>query len=476
MNRHWWFLALSLSLPAVGMHDYCVKQIVPFATLAPELMFGLEPGERFMYPIRILRNSDTGRVLARVGFVRWTTPEGGGPLSPDRFRHGILSFEGNSVGSLMLPATDRQNGPTTAPVLFSPAHRQRLAYFTGGVMNVYDQEDEGILFRYRVIEDVPHRRNALMGGAGDEYYTIIHAESNATGRYFLTIPDLGGDVLIRHSDDGRLHFRIQADLAPEVGNRRQWRTDYENRGLDAHFSLDGRHVLVAHQYGIGSVWEVESGRMVAGFPLKRSGNEWPSLEVSPYDNVFMVQTTKMPGVGGSGTHEDSVEFFSFDPEGGQQMVKSIKRFNRASEMTRQAFRDGYHIPIAFGPGRQVLVGTFAGDTYLYDLDQGAGDMAVVNSALAGGHGGSPITAVAFDPKNQFFATGSENGLLCVWSSHPGGNHYQLKGQSLPIISLQFTPEGDRLLIHNLNREDREGPFSLSGAQSLFLLDTKNLKP
>jgi WD40 repeat protein/serine/threonine protein kinase len=172
-----------------------------------------------------------------------------------------------------------------------------------------------------------------------------------------------------------------------------------------------------------------------------SGGEDQSVrlwDVKGYEEVRVLHATVFAG------HEDAVLSAKFSRDGKQIVTASRDRtaslWNAENGTPVRRFQEGHEFlasGVVFYPdGKHLATGAGDNSVRVWDVTAGTQTAAMTPTGRIG--------TLAVSPDNQLLATGSLGSDIQLWNAANGATLGALKGHTMEISALMFSPSGDRL--------------------------------
>jgi WD40 repeat protein len=314
----------------------------------------------------------------------------------------------------------------------------------GGVIRVWDLASGKEL----ATNDEAHQGNinviavtaTVIATAGDDHF--IRLWDWATGKQQLKLAQVHWERYIRAmalSPDGT---KVASSLDGIVGLR-DTATGGKTPMLPGHgfgcmgvsFTPDGRHLLACGDGLMLRKWDVATGKLVLEHALRPQGSKMPEdrsdakqLVKGPLSLIFGTRTFSLDGK--LLVLYDASQFHVFDVATG----KDLYQIQSNSPQTNS---------VAISPDNRLLLASAFGKPSTISLWELATRQLRMEILQPDGEEGP----VAFSPDNKVFATtaGQPDRRIVIWDMANGNEVGVIKGFRARVISLAFTPDGNRLI-------------------------------
>ena len=317
-------------------------------------------------------------------------------------------------------------------------------------------------------------------GSDDE---TVKVWDSTSGKELLTIKGHRGEInSVVFAPDGQRIASASADRTAKVwdaasGNELLTLRGHSNLVSSVAFSPDGRRIATGSWDHTARVWEADSG--VQLLVLEGSPDEVKSVAFSPdsqrivtggwdpWAKVWEAASGKelrtLPGRSG---------FWSaaFSPDGRRIATGSadltVQVWDADSGEEQLAFK-GHNdevCSVAFSPnGQRLVTGSLDVTAKLWDL--GSPEKLLT-------HSGKSVLKAAFSHDGQRIATGGEDGTVKVWGTASGQELLNFKAHSLPIRSVAFSPDDQRMVTSG-HRDPTLKVWEAASGRELFTLKGHN---
>jgi WD40 repeat protein len=201
-----------------------------------------------------------------------------------------------------------------------------------------------------------------------------------------------------------------------------------SRVADLGFSRDGRRLVTFGRDGAANVWDVGSGRL---------GPTWVEPQVWDTNDARIATCAISPDGSLVALGLAHGKYNHMEDWHSQLGVHGV---DEVSAVDVKARREGIITALEFDPrdGKRLLVVTDRGTIEFLDATSGSVLQRITN--------GIPSTWTArFSSDGRLLATGSEDGLVQIWTSDGSRTWTNVAPQQVAVKDLAFTPDGTRLV-------------------------------
>jgi eukaryotic-like serine/threonine-protein kinase len=375
-------------------------------------------------------------------------------------------------------------GPAISSVAFSPNGERIVTGSNDRTAQVWDAATgaellrlEGHTNRIRSVAFSPDGKRIATGSADQ----TVRVWDPVSGKELFCLQGQSGLVTsLAFSPDNQRIVTGSADSMVRIWDARSGKELFRFKGhsdgiSSVAFSPDGRMILSGSRGHVAKIWAVSNTREVLAIPAHT--REITSIAFSPDGNRFVTASyDKTASIWDSATgkelfppkaHSDEVWSVTFSHDGQRivtgsaDLTAKVWVVGNDHEPLVLTGHDGTITSVAFSPDdRRIVTGSYDHTARIWDATTGK-ELLRLN-----GHDNF-IACVAFSPDSQRIATGSYDGTARVWDAitgheifkvegrvaaitalHPAfgsGPFLTLKGQSAAIISVTFSPDGQRLI-------------------------------
>jgi len=251
---------------------------------------------------------------------------------------------------------------------------------------------------------------------------------------------------------------------------------------DVIFTPDGDHLVSAGDDNVVRVWDWQAGetvRTIRGHIGYQGEGKIYALALSPdgqwlavggwmHDNAIRLYDFK---TGNLVTllkgHEDTLNTLAFSPNsqylasGGHDATAIIWDVKQQRVLHNLSGHTAEIYAIAFTPDNQRLVtGSYDHDLRLWQVSNGA------QLAVLSGHTDKVYT-LAVSPQDSLIASGGHDYMVQLWDGKTGELIKELIHQETEIGSLQFTPDGQSLIVTAADSPYHADLFSVPAGEQLL---------
>lgn len=234
------------------------------------------------------------------------------------------------------------------------------------------------------------------------------------GRLVATV-SLEGATRIWFAATGRFYRALGEE--EEGVNTLSFKKHRSHQDVNGSFSPDDRLLATASLYGIGRIWNVETGTLEA--VIRGHSGSIERVEFSPEDGRLV-----------TASHDGTARLWDID-----------------GVLRAKLRHDSPPIFAAFSPDGMRIV-TLAG-----------GDVASIWDASSGrelgrfeDQSGGPLRYAAFSLDSRTLATASQNGRVVLWDMATGRENARLTASGSSIVRVQFSPDGALLLVTSTDNQ------------------------
>ncbi|MGO9467744.1 MAG: protein kinase domain-containing protein [Isosphaeraceae bacterium] len=280
--------------------------------------------------------------------------------------------------------------------------------------------------------------------------------SGGSDNFWMTLSPDGQTVAAEHLQTKTIRFWDAATGQPRGEAIPGWQRTADLESFD--WTADGRRVLYADPAKLIKVCDAITGKVVRVFPIDADGQ--CVLAVSPDGNwcahpvpggtikVRHVQTGAESGAAKG--LEDELHYLTFSPDGsrlvGADKSGALVIWDRATGRATAATRlsNIYVDRIRFGPEgkRLAVVGcdslSLVGEVRILDAENGRELFALKGHTLN-------VIDVAWSPDGERLATGSADHAVRLWDLTTGQGILTLRGHTRLVTSVRFVSDGRRLI-------------------------------
>ena len=261
--------------------------------------------------------------------------------------------------------------------------------------------------------------------------------------------DASGTIKLWRSDDGRERF------------------EHSNWFFDVAVSRNDKRMASAHYDGIAKVWDIESGAEL--HTLRGHFHSIIAIDFSPNgDRIVTASRDETARIWDANTgkelltlrgHTRELMRVAFSPDGRQVATggwDSLTKIWDASTGQELLNLQGHSLPIhslAWHPTKERIVTSSRDNTTkVWDTSTGTELFSLE------GHDGV-VTSVVFSPDGKLIVTGGLDRTIRLWDSESGKEISRMSTKTF-IWSLNFSPDGERLLSASSEPQENRGTHSI----------------
>ena len=264
----------------------------------------------------------------------------------------------------------------------------------------------------------------------------------------LVLTTYQGTALVRYADGGQIIYSDHAARVWDAASGREVAVlkGHTDRVVTAHFSPDGKRIVTASWDKTVRVWDAGTGAVLAVL----QGDRFSLASAMFSADGSRVLTVSSGGFSNSKAERPSGQEgkleFDFNLRAGQAVAEVTSLFSQRPGGRISAGREVSAARIWDAASGTALHVLGKPDPAGLDGGSGPGAMRVQSSSTGPTDTNEEALSAAFSPDGSCVATGSWLGTVKIWSAETGKPLRSWKGIAKKIQSLDFSPDGRRLLL------------------------------
>jgi len=312
--------------------------------------------------------------------------------------------------------------------------------------------------------------------------TTVKVWNSTSGKELLTLK--GHHAMVNSvvfAPDGQRIATASLDGTAKVwdaasGNELLTLKGHTDEVMSVAFSPDGRRIATGSEDHTARVWEADSGAQLLVFTGHVLGVCCVAFSSDSQRIVTGERWVKV-WEAASGKELRTVQgrnvswSAAFSPDGrriatgGRDLTVQVWDADSGEELLAFKGHNDQVCSVAFSPdGQRLVTGSLDGTAKLWDL--GSREKLLT-------HSGKFVWRAAFSHDGQRIATGGEDGTVTVWGTASGKELLNFKAHSLPIRSVAFSPDDQRMVTSGRRDPTLKVWEAASGRESFTLKGHSN---